>query len=68
VADEPRLSEAVELYESLGYEVKLEPVVFDGTSEECKECLSQQDCDKYRTIYVRPKKKKLKGKEDSIVP
>ena len=36
VADEPRLSEAVELYKSLGYEVRLEPAVFDKTSEECK--------------------------------
>lgn len=36
VTDEPRLSEAVELYESIGYEVRLEPAVFDETSEECK--------------------------------
>lgn len=35
-ADEPRLSEAVELYKSLGYEVRLEPALFDKTSEECK--------------------------------
>lgn len=31
--DEPRLSEAVELYKSLGYEVRLEPASFDETSE-----------------------------------
>ena len=57
VADELRLSEAVELYKSLGYEVRLEPAVFDETSEECKKCLLYQDCDKYKTIYTRPKKK-----------
>ena len=57
VADEPRLSEAVELYEFLGYEVRLEPAAFDETSEECKKCLLYQDCDKYKTIYTRPKKK-----------
>jgi len=57
VADEPRLSEAVELYKSLGYEVRLEPAVFDEMSEECKKCLLYQDCDKYKTIYTRPKKK-----------
>jgi len=57
VADEPRLSEAVVLYKSLGYEVRLEPIVFDETSEECKKCLELQDCGKYKTIYIRPKKK-----------
>lgn len=58
VTDEPRLSEAVELYKSLGYEVRLEPAVFDETSEECKKCLLYQDCDKYKTIYIRPEKKR----------
>lgn len=57
VADEPRLSEAVELYKSIGYEVRLEPAVFDRTSEECKKCLLYKDCGRYKTIYIRPKKK-----------
>ncbi len=68
VADEPRLSEAVELYKSLGYEVRLEPAVFDETSEECKKCLLYQDCDKYKTIYTRSKKKRWKGKEPATIP
>jgi len=63
VADEPRLSEAVELYKSLGYEVRSEPAVFDETSEECQKCLLYQDCDRYKTIYTRPKKKRRKSKE-----
>jgi len=50
--DEPRLSEAVELYKSLGYEVRLEPASFDETSEVCKTCLLA-DCDRYKTIYTR---------------
>jgi len=62
VADEPRLSEAVELYKSLGYEVRLEPAAFDEMSEECKKCLLYQDCGKYKTIYIRPKKKRWKRK------
>jgi hypothetical protein len=57
VTDEPRLSEAIELYKSLGYEVRLEPAVFDEMSEECKKCLLYQNCGKYKTIYTRPKKK-----------
>ena len=50
--DEPRLSEAVELYKSLGYEVRLEPASFDETSEVCKTCLLA-DCHRYKTIYTR---------------
>lgn len=53
VADEPRLSEAVQLYESLGYEVRLEPVALDETNKECRTCLIGQNCDRYRTIYIR---------------
>ena len=68
VADEPRLSEAVELYKSIGYEVKLKPAVFDQISEECGKCLLHKDCDKYKTIYTRPKKKGHKGKEEAILP
>ncbi|HID19096.1 TPA: hypothetical protein EYP27_06100 [Candidatus Bathyarchaeota archaeon] len=51
-ASEPRLSEAVELYESLGYEVKLEPATPSKTEEACRECLLYEDC---KTIYIRPK-------------
>ncbi|MGQ9506454.1 MAG: hypothetical protein ACUVTB_01185 [Candidatus Bathycorpusculaceae bacterium] len=58
VAEEPRLSEAVELYKSLGYEVRLEPPVFEETSEECKKCLLYQNCDKYKIIYIRPKSRR----------
>ena len=50
VADEPRLSEAVETYEELGFEVALLPVACNDGS--CTECL-QQDPDRYRVIYIR---------------
>ncbi len=52
VTDEPRLSEAVELYESLGYEVRLEPTSFEEVNQICKNCL-ESDCDKYKTIYIK---------------
>jgi len=52
--DEPHLSEAVELYRSLGYEVRLEPVEFNEKSEFCKACF-EADCERYKTIYVRRK-------------
>ena len=52
--DEPRLSEAVELYKSLGYEVRLEKAVFNKDNETCKTCF-QVDCNKCKTIYIRRK-------------
>ncbi|MFQ6074449.1 MAG: hypothetical protein ACE5KC_04435 [Candidatus Bathyarchaeia archaeon] len=52
--DEPRLSEAVELYRSLGYEVRLEPAVFNEENELCRTCI-RADCRKYKTIYIRRK-------------
>jgi hypothetical protein len=51
--DEPRLSEAIEMYKLLGFEVHLEPMVPDENSEECAACLEIM-CDRYKTIYTRP--------------
>ena len=53
VTDEPRLSEAVEQYEEIGFDVLLEPV--DSTSEECTSCIAAFP-ERYKTIYTRPKK------------
>jgi hypothetical protein len=50
VADEPRLSEAVETYNELGYEVRLLP--FTPEEGVCSECISQ-DPDRCRVIYIR---------------
>ena len=52
--DEPRLSEAVDMYEEMGLEVHLEPVVIDPESEVCQMCF-EQDCERYKTIWTRPK-------------
>lgn len=54
-ADEPRLSEAVELYRSLGLEVHLEPVGADELDQACQACF-QVDGDRYKTIYTRPRR------------
>ena len=48
--DELRLSEMVEQYEELGFEVLLEPV--DTSSEECTTCITAFR-DRYKTIYTR---------------
>jgi hypothetical protein len=51
-----RLNEAVELYNELGYEVRLEPVNLDeektAGAEGCKDCFVTMQA---RTIYTRPK-------------
>ena len=52
-ADDPRLTEAIEMYKELGFEVHLEPV--DASSEECTNCLTDFTA-RYKTIYTRPRK------------
>ncbi len=52
--DEPRLSEMVEAYQELGFEVLLEPV--DLSSEECTSCISVHP-QRYKTLYTRRKPK-----------
>ena len=49
-----RADEYVELYQSLGEEVRVEPVTSDLLeAEECATCLLAA-CDKYVVIYTRP--------------
>ena len=54
--DEPRLSEIVSEYISLGFEVHLEPVELGNLGKQCKSCYTSQ-IDKIRTVYIRKKKK-----------
>jgi hypothetical protein len=64
VASEPRLSEAVDLYESIGFDVLLEPLPDDeelkkggcGTSG-CTACF-ETDKERYRIIFTKAKKGK----------
>lgn len=57
--DEPRLSELVEMYKSLRFEVHLEPVTKEemecSSALECMKCFKTQ-LDRYKTIYTKPKK------------
>lgn len=53
---EPRLSECIELYESLGYDVHLEPVILGELDEECRKCYELEGKTvTVKTIYIRPK-------------
>jgi len=60
VASEPRLSEAVEMYRSLGQDVLLVPVLrvcaTEGGVGSCTACFDgDEDPDRYQVIYTRPK-------------
>jgi hypothetical protein len=57
--EENRVAEYVELYESIGYEVRIEPATPDE-QEDCQECF-KADFDNLRTIYI--KRKEIKEDE-----
>ncbi len=54
VAAPPRLQEAVDLYESLGLEVRLEPPGPDDLEEVCESCAAAVSL--FRVIYTRSTK------------
>ena len=62
VAAEPRLSEAVEMYRELGFQVHLEPLPApektsneqrQNTSKKCRACFEGSE-DRYRIIFTKP--------------
>jgi len=70
VANEPRLSEAADMYRQLGYEVHLEPLPKEPECESCGGAEGQDETagcrlcfegveDQYKIIFTRP----LEGKE-----
>ncbi len=62
-AEEPRLSEMKELYESLGLEVLVTSVTLEGALE-CSGCFDISEFeDRYKTIYTRGEANPEKGSE-----
>jgi hypothetical protein len=64
IANEPRLSEAVNLYKETGFEVHLEPLPkqegtdtcsVEGKNNECRTCFAGSE-DQYKIIFTRPLK------------
>ena len=71
MASEPRLSEMVETYRSIGFEVRLEPVLTgkDAKEDECKECricFEGEPKEKYMVIYTRPEENSKETLLDEI--
>lgn len=55
IAEEPRLSEMKELYESLGLDVRIEAAVPEE-GQECSGCFDLPGFDeRYKTLYTRAK-------------
>lgn len=52
--NEPRLGEIIKKYESLGFEVHLEPVNLEDLEDQCRKCYQNQ-INKFKTVYVRKK-------------
>ena len=52
ILDEPRLTEIVELYESLGFKVLIEPIQPDQLRDDCKSCFLA-NCDKFKAIFIK---------------
>ena len=55
---EPRLSEAVEMYEEMGFEVHLEPIDTAAADKNRSDCTACRACfegqeDKYKIIFTR---------------
>jgi hypothetical protein len=49
---EPKLTEIVDEYKALGFEVHLEPVNLEEMNEGCRICYGNE-VDKIKTIYIR---------------
>jgi hypothetical protein len=54
--EENRVAEYVELYESIGYEVRVEPATPSET-DECQECF-KADFDNLRTLFIKRNRNK----------
>ncbi len=74
IANEPRLSEAVELYRETGFEVHLEPLptvpecescAEEGDADECRICYEGVE-DQYKIIFTRPEKGETASDEDLL--
>ena len=66
VTNEPRLSEAVEIYRDAGFDVHLEPLPKEPSCESCRGEDEKDECricfegfeDQYKIIFTRPKEGK----------
>jgi hypothetical protein len=61
IAEDKRAQDALEIYEELGHEVRIEPITLEELKEECHGCLVILK--KLKAVYTR---KKLKLTENNL--
>lgn len=70
VASEPRLSEVVAMYESLGFEVRLEPLdpSDPGWDEDgCTVCLDDPaEAERTRVVFTRPRSERVRSEDEDL--
>lgn len=59
IADAKRAQDAVEMYEELGHEVRIEPITLEELKEECHGCLLILK--QLKAIYTRKKTKTMEN-------
>ena len=72
MTSEPRLSEAVEMYQEAGFEVHLEPLPKEPECDSCVGTEEEDDCricfegteDLYKIIYTRVKERQTESEDD----
>jgi len=65
-AEEPRLSEMKEFYESLGMEVLVEPPVVEE-GQECQSCFDAEGFeDRYKTLYTKGEEVDIPSDADDL--
>jgi hypothetical protein len=52
VTDDYRVKDMIELYESMGFEIKVENFRADDCNSECNECMVESP-EKFKVIYTR---------------
>ena len=74
MAGEPRLGEAVEMYEELGFDVHLEPLPKEPECKTCAGAEGDDECricfegfeDQYKIIFTRPREGAQNGLKDDL--
>jgi hypothetical protein len=70
VASDPRLAEIVEMYESLGFEVRLEPVDPDDpewSEDDCTYCIDDPAmAEATKIVYTRPRPGQATSESDEL--
>ncbi|MFC1554193.1 hypothetical protein ACFL7D_06135 [candidate division KSB1 bacterium] len=65
IVDESRLTELMEMYKSLGFEVKTEDLDPEKDCDTCNECFTESP-EKYKVLYTR-KKESYKNYKKAVI-